>query len=129
MSAPEIDAAKRLGVLTQYVDSLSVPEEALAEPKGYILVNDGRSIHGDAIVVWLAKLNGGRMATVVRMLARLPRRGDRRPAVFIEAENAGIAKHVLSRQGMGQSIKRVAHAPTGAVELVGEDLVLDVLGG
>lgn len=128
MTAPELDAAKRLGVLPQYVNSHDVPEEALAAPKDYVLINDGRDVHGDAMVVWLAKVDG-RRAEVVRMVARLPRRGPSRPMLFTNAEAAGVQRHIVSRQGLSNRILRLAHAPSDATEdLTGAELVLDVLG-
>lgn len=97
---PELDAARRLGVLPSFVDSMTLPPEALADPERHIIVNDGRECHDGTLCVWLAKRAPFGRFKVLGRVCQIPRHSPSQPTIYKSASDNGIKLLVIDRPGI-----------------------------
>lgn len=129
---PDLEAAKRLGVMDELMAATGVPDEAraaanLGKPDAFVLIVDGRECHGDTIAVWLGERTTTRKVKIISRAVSLPRRSMDRPYIYAEAERLGIERIVITRPNMSKLVERPrAYAPdTTGPDLTGLVLTTD----
>lgn len=118
---PELDAAKRLGVINEFIRTTELPEIVHDDPSSYALVLDSRDCHDGTVAVWLAKHISKHRLRVIGLAASLPRRSEERPAIYVEAEKLGVERYPIRQfvyHGNRENVEVRIDAPTDLTDVV-----------